>query len=135
MDQGILVESQIREGQELIDVLAENGVAVTAACWVKESDGGMWFLYLVTPLVGEGGSTGLAYRRINAVLRALPQSLGIDHFQIKAIGPSDAVGQAIRDFQRRYPNRPAWWYDGSSLGGVSIDAAYIYPPPVTTAAP
>jgi hypothetical protein len=135
MDQGTLVEGQINAGQKLIDRLGENGVVVMAACWMKESDGGLWFLYLATPLVGNDGARLPAYARIDAVIRALPQPLGIDPFRIKVVGPSERVGQAILEVQRRYPSRPGGRYDGASLGGVSIDEAYVYPPPVLTAAP
>ena len=41
MDQGTLVEMQIEDGQLLIDRLAEDGVAVTAAFWAKESESGV----------------------------------------------------------------------------------------------
>jgi hypothetical protein len=135
MDQGTLVESQINEGQKLIDRLVENGIAVLAACWMKESDGGLWYLYLVTPLVGEDGSRRPAYRRINAVIRAMSQPLGIDPYQKKVVGPSEPVGQAILDLQRRYAGRLPLWYGEATLGGVSIDAAYIYPPRVLAPTP
>jgi hypothetical protein len=134
MDQSTLVESQIRDGQNLIDRLIENGIVIKAAAWVKESDGGFWYLYLVTPLVGKGGATTPAYRRINAVMRASPEPLLADPFQKKVFGPSESVGRALVDFQRRYPGRLPRWYDGTSLGGVAIEAAYVYPPPVLSAA-
>ncbi len=134
MDQRTLVESQIADGQKLIDRLVENGIAVLAACWMKESDGGLWYLYLVTPLVEEGGSTRPAYHCVNAVIRAMPQPLRIDPFQKKVVGPSEPVGQAILDLQRRYADRLPVWYGEATLGGVSIDAAYVYPPPVLTPA-
>jgi hypothetical protein len=128
MDHGTLLGDPIPEGRELIDRLIENGVPVTAACWMKESDGGLWFLYLATPLVGEEGGKRPAYGRINEVLREMPQPLGIDPVQIKVVRPSGAVAQAILELQRRYPGRRLGWYDGASIGGVSIDRACIYPP-------
>ena len=134
MDQGILVDARIADGQKLITRLAENGVPVLAACWMKESDGGLWFLYLVTPLVGKDGATTPAYRRINAVIRALPEPPGIDPWWIKAVGPSEPVGLALLDIQRRHPGKLPSWYDGARLGDVSIDTAYIYAPPVAAAA-
>jgi hypothetical protein len=130
MDQAILVESQIKDGQELIDLLAEHGVVVTAACWVLESEGPMWLLYLVTPLVGENGDTLPAYRRIFGIIRALPEPLGIDPSRITAVGPSEPVGKAILDAQRRLLSKRGGWYNGGSLDYVEIEGAYIYPPPV-----
>jgi len=133
MDQGTLVESQIDDAEKLIARLAENGVVVAAACWMKESDGGLWYLYLVTPLVTEEEGKRPAYMRINAVIRAMPHPLHIDPFQIKVVGLSSSVAQTIFDFQRRQAGRLPAWFQGASLGGVSIEAAYIYPPLVPAA--
>src|SRR5262245_21135730 len=105
MDQITLVESLIREGQNLMDRLTANGIVIKAAAWVKESDGGFWYLYLVTPLVGKDGGIRLAYRRINAVMRASPEPLLSDPFQKKVFGPSELVGRVLMDFQGRYPGR------------------------------
>jgi hypothetical protein len=45
MAQATLVEMQIKEGQTLLNRLAHEGIAVTAAGWVRESDSGDWYLY------------------------------------------------------------------------------------------
>ena len=129
MDQIPLATEQIEAGRKLIERLVENGIAVTAAGWVKESDGWQWYLYLVTPLVGEDGATTPAYRRILAVLRtgSPPE---IDPFLIKVVGPNKPVGQAILDAQR-HGSRLWGGYSGTSLGGMSVDGAYVYPPLVT----
>jgi hypothetical protein len=128
MDEGTLVETQIQDGTSLVDQLIRNGVSIAAACWMKESEGGGWYFYLVTPLVGRGGDTLPAYRRINQVIRALPEALWIDPFQIKAVGPSEAIGQAILDLQRRYSRRLPARVALTSLGGVEIQEVYLYPP-------
>jgi hypothetical protein len=135
MDKTTLVEGQIRDGQRLIDHLAANGIPVTAACWMKESDGGLWYLYLATPLVNDDAGTTPAYHRINAVIRSLPEPLGFSPFQIKAVSSAGPVAQAILEYQRRYPVRYPLAYGGPSLGGVSIDAGHIYPPTGVPAAP
>ncbi len=127
MDQIPLVNEQIEGGRKLIERLLANGIPIVAAGWVKEYDLWGWYLYLVTPLVSEDGDTLPAYRRINAVLRGGPQPPEIDPFQIKAVGPSGRVGRAIHDAQR-YAGR-AWPFAGiSTLGGLSVDGAYFYPP-------
>jgi hypothetical protein len=127
MDQIPLVNEQIESGRRLIERLTANGIPITAAAWVKESDRWQWRLYLVTPLVSEDGDTQPAYHRILAVLRAGPQPPEIDRFHIKAVGPAEPVGRAILEAQR-HGRRPWDGYPGSSLGGVSVDAAYFYPP-------
>ena len=64
MAQATLVEMQINDGLRLIHRLADEGVLVAAAGWVKEIESGQWFLYLATSLVGEDGATRPAYRRV-----------------------------------------------------------------------
>ena len=95
MDQIPLVNEQIESGRKLIERLTANGIPITAAAWVKESDRWQWRLYLVTPLVSEDGDTQPAYRGILAVLRAGPQPPEIDRFRIKPVGPAEPVGRAI----------------------------------------
>jgi hypothetical protein len=128
VDQIALVEEQIRDGQKLVEQLNGEGVPVSAAAWVKESEGGQWYLYLVTSLVREDGATKPAYRRVTGVIRRLQgDGLWIDPFEVKVIGPTDPVGEAIVEAQQRYPGRMATRYAGASLGGLSIEGAYIYP--------
>jgi hypothetical protein len=126
MDQIPLVTEQIDAGRKVVERLMQNGIPIPAAAWVKESDLWQWYLYLVTPLVGPEGATTPVYHRINAILRAGPQPPEVDLFHIKVVDPTEPVGKAILEAQKRRV-RP-WDDPGSSLGPVSIDGAYFYPP-------
>jgi hypothetical protein len=126
MDQEPLVAMRIEDGRRLIDRLVGEGIAVKAAGWVKESEGGPWYLYLVTPLVDEERATRPAYRRVNAVIRQIPQPFWVDPMEIKVVGPDSRVGKAMRDLNRSYPGASPIWHRGGSLGGLSIDGAYVY---------
>jgi hypothetical protein len=129
MDQGTLVDLQIKDGQRLLERLAEEGVAVPAAAWVKEGESGRWVLYLVTPLVDSDGVTRVAYRRVNAVLRQMPQPFWVDPLmEVKVVGPDSPVGKALRDLRRRYPGPSPIPYRESRLGDLSVEGAYVYPP-------
>lgn len=128
MDQGTLVSMQVEDGQRLLVSLIGEGVPVTAAAWVKESESGVWFLYLVTPLVGEDGGTLTAYRRVNAVIRELPQPVGIDPLEIKVVGPDSPAGKAFRDLQQRARGLTLLRHAGPRLGDLGIEGAYVYPP-------
>lgn len=128
MDSLALVDEQIKAGRDLFERLNREEIPVNAAAWVKEGDGGQWYLYLVTPLVGEDGMTKPSYRRITPVVRRMQEEgFWIDPFEVKVVGPSDPVGEDIADIHRRYPGRMATRYGGASLGGLAIDGAYIYP--------
>jgi hypothetical protein len=130
MAQATLVEMQIKEGQILIERLALEGIAVTAAGWVKESDSGDWYLYLATPLVGEDGSTRSAYRRVNAVIRKMEEEgFGMDPFEKKVIGPHDPIARDMVAHRAARPGGPPTPFRGSRLGELAVEEAYIYPPP------
>jgi len=128
MDQGTLVSMQIEDGQRLLAQLVAGGVPVAAAAWVKEEESGMWYLYLVTPLVGEDGGTLPAYRRVNAVIRQLPEPLEIAPLGIKVVAPGSPVGTALRDLQRHSRGPSPYYYRGTRLGDLNIEGAYVYPP-------
>src|SRR5438874_2817397 len=92
MAQAALVEMQIKEGQTLIERLTHEGIELTAAAWVKESNGGDWYFYLATPLVGQDRATRAAYRCVNAVVREMEkEGFGMDPFARKLIGPHDPI--------------------------------------------
>lgn len=127
MDQATLVETQIQDGQRLLDRLTREGVAVTAACWVKESDSGDWYLYLATPLVGEDGATRAAYHQVNTVIRAM-QTEGVwIELEKKVIAPHDPIARDVVAYRDLRPTRTGMWFRGSRLGELAVEAAYIYP--------
>src|SRR5437868_9280823 len=115
----MLLPGQISEGQQLIDRLREEGIPVTAAAWVNETDGDRWDLYLVTPLAKKEEGKGPVYRRIREVIQAMPESVWIGPFQVMVVGPSEMVGRALLDVQRRRLGGRAGWYDGGNLGMMS----------------
>jgi hypothetical protein len=128
MDQVPLVSHQIETGQKAVARLVEAGFPVKAAAWVKETDGGFWFLYLVSPVVDRQGPLK-AYGRINAVIGDLRrESFGTDPLEIKAIGVAGAVGKAIVEAGESLGGRRPGWFRGNRLGEVEIDAAYLYGP-------
>ena len=135
MDQATQVEIQIEDGQSVIDRLSREGIAVTAANWVKESESGQWYLYLATPLVSEDGGTTPSYRRVNAVIRELQKEaigdlkkkpFGIDSLEVKVIGPPNPIAKAVASIRDRQ-DRIGPWFRGDRLGNVSVEGAYMYP--------
>jgi hypothetical protein len=127
MDQATLVENLIDDGRKLIEQLLQKGEEITAAAWIKTSEDGMWFLYLALPGV-EDEDPRVAYRRIGAVMRQMPQPFLIDWMEVKVIDATDPMAVAALDYQRRHGAKSVLPYRGDSLGGVSIEGAYIYPP-------
>src|SRR4051812_6768895 len=97
MDQTPLVEMLVEDGKRLIDRLVEEGVGVTAACWLANVEEGKWFLYLATPLVDDDGATREAYRRVHSVLRGIPRPFWIDPFDVKVVSPKDPIALAVQE--------------------------------------
>lgn len=127
MDQALLVEQQIDDGQELIDLLHRDGFDVSAAAWVKPSEADRWLLYLVSKDVDERGLSS-AYRAIHPVLGKLPApwlSLG----DLKLVGLSNPIATDILEINRKYPGRSSTRTRRPQLGGMYIDEAYVYPKP------
>jgi hypothetical protein len=135
MDQAVVVNEQVQDGRRVLERLSAEGVPVTAAAWVKESEGGPWYFYIVTPLVPPGGGRTAAYRRVGPLIRQMPQPCWVDPLEIKVAAPDSDVGKAIRDVAGRRPGPIPMPYGSIRLGGVSIDGAYVYPPVAAAVAP
>jgi hypothetical protein len=131
MDQGTLVDKQINDGQRLVDRLSAEGVPVATAAWIKESESGLWFLYLVTPLASEDTDTRPVYGRVNEVLRQMPPGLWVGWMEVKVVGPDSRVGTALLDLHRQYPGQAPLRYRGTALGGLQVEGVYVYPPVAT----
>jgi hypothetical protein len=138
MDQDTVVSEQTESGKRLIESLATAGFEVRVAFWAKPTDEGKWFLYLASPFVDDKGPAA-AYDLVLGVLRKRPD-LWIDPFEVRVVGLNDSLAKAalgvtmpkvpdspfaVRN-PRPYPGMTR--FGGSTLGGVSIDGAYIYPP-------
>lgn len=127
MDQVTLVEKLIEDGRNLIAQLVQKGEEITAAGWIWASEDGMWFLYLALPGVKKEGSRN-AYRRLDAVMRQMPQPFLLDWKDVKVIDAKNRLAVAAADYQRKHGEKCVLPYRGEHLGGVSIEGAYIYPP-------
>lgn len=120
---------QIRDGQRLIERLAAEGIAVTAAGWVQESDGSLWYLYLVTPLVNKKEDTLPAYRRIGPIIVEMQkEGSWIEPSDVKAIGPHDPIARDMVAHWGRRRARTPMRFQAWRLGELAVEDACIYPP-------
>jgi hypothetical protein len=134
MDTDSLVEHLLDDGQKLIEQLPRNGFEVVAAFWLKASENGRWYFYLVSPVVESEGLTK-AYRRLHTLIRQMTGPLWIDPLEIKLIGPDNLIAKEVLAINSRMPGprvSPIRW-GGRSLGNISIEGAYLYPLPATAA--
>jgi hypothetical protein len=128
MAQATLVNTQIKDGQQLLERLSREKIPITAAGWVRETDSGDWYLYLATPLVGEDVGRKPAYHRVNTVIRKMQEEgIWID-LDKKVIAPSDAIGKDLLAHRPSRPSNAPTWFRGPKLGDLAVEEAYIYPP-------
>ncbi len=89
MDTISLVETQIEDGQKLLDQLTEEEFALSLACWVNPVRDDRWSLLIATPSVDQKGLLA-AYHKVFATLRTLGEVSVMDS-EIKLAGHNKPV--------------------------------------------
>lgn len=127
MDQGPLVTEQIEAGAKF---LAEFGkyVPVQAAFWLKDSEGGEWYLYVASERITDD-NFDRAYGEVARITDEL-QDPNFDPFQVKVIGAEDRLARAAREYQRRFPGKTPPRLRDDIFGGIHVEQAYFYPLPI-----
>ncbi len=138
MDQDTVVNEQTESGKRLIEKLTQEGFDVRIAFWARLANEEEWYLYLASPFVDEHGPRH-SYRRVFDVMEQMAD-LWIDSMEIRVIGIKDSLTEgalaetrpkvagskfAVRN-TKPYPGLTR--LRGTTLGGVGIVGAYIYPP-------
>lgn len=125
MGQDILVIEQIDAGGAFVDDFNDY-VSVSVACWVQPAESDNLFLYIASDQIDDDNIRD----RYGEVLRRLrgKASQWLDPFQVKLVNTSDRIAQDAIKIRDRYPAKLPTRYRGSSIGGLGIDDAYIYPP-------
>lgn len=136
--QVLVTKDQVLSGAELLRRLPEGGVDVAAAGWVKAEGDGQPYLYVVSPTYDAGPRAAVA--RAGRVQDALNASTAdpfarLDPFEVKLLSPCDRLARGLVEWGQRSPDGWPAFYDGSALGGVPIDGAYIYPATLFAAPP
>lgn len=138
MDQDAMVMEQVDAGRRLVAKLGANGFETEVVFWAKPAEEGKWFLYLASRFVDDKGPAE-GYRLVYGVMRADPDPW-IEPLEVRVLGLDDSLTQAVRSVikpkpsgspfavQHPKPHQGMTRYGGSSLGGMSVDGAIIYPP-------
>ncbi len=125
MDTDALVENQIDSGQALLTQLAEVGIDVSAACWVRPAEDDRWTLYLSTPLVDQKGPIA-AYSEVLRVLRSL-EGATLTASDISLVGENHPITGDVLSILRRHSGLVASRAKRSLLGGAPVEEVYVYP--------
>ena len=119
-----LVAEWIDAGAVLIRNLRAGGFPITVGFWLKTSEEGEWFFYLVSPEVDNAGLAA-AYRHLHAVLQGTANQW-IRMSDITLIGERNPIARDALDFYQHFSGTWPVRYGGRQLGGVLIDEAYFY---------
>lgn len=115
---------QVDDVPRLTDALKRDNFDVKAAFWLYTSEADQWYLYLVSDLVDQKGTTE-AYGLVFQTMRRLT-NLRINPFEVKLVSPDEPVAKAVLDFLAKQHAPLSTWVRGTNLGNVYIEHAYIY---------
>jgi len=124
MGQESLVNEQIDAGGEFLRDFNDY-VSIAAAFWINPVDSEDWFLYVASTEINDDNiraAYGEVLRRIGS-----NRNQWLDAFQIKLLNSSDPLAAEVIEIRNRYPLKIPTRYNGSSIAGLAIDGAYIYP--------
>ena len=125
MGEELLVNEQIDAGADFVRAF-DDSVPVSVACWIVPSDADTKYLYVASDDINDS-NTHAAY---GEVLRTLSgkKSKWLGPFQIKLVNTSHPVAQDAIEVRERFPAPIITRFGGTSIGGMSIHGACIYPP-------
>ena len=125
MGQESLVNEQIDAGEEFLRDFNDY-VSIAAAFWINPADSEDWFLYIASTEINDANiraAYGEVLRRIGS-----NKNQWLDAFQVKLLNSSDPLAAEVVEIRDRYPLKIPTRYSGSSIAGLAIDGACIYPP-------
>lgn len=126
MGQELLVIETIDAGADFVCDFNDYRL-VAVACWINPAESDNLFLYIASDEIDDS-NIGDAYGEVNRRLSS-KRSQWLDPFQIKLVNSDDPIARDAIEIRDRYPaNKVATRYKGSSIGGMGIGSAYIYPP-------
>ncbi len=132
MDQGPLVTEQIDAGAALIREF-DKYAPLQAAFWLKDSEDGGWYLYLVSDRIDDSNLRP-AHGEVHRIL-AKGSNIWLDPlFQVKVRGVENAVAKAVMEIQQQYPSMLPTRLRTLRLGDLYVAEVYIYQLPVPAAA-
>jgi hypothetical protein len=121
-----LVDDQIDGGQMAIDQLLEDGFDVPVAFWIK-TDEGFWRLHIASPSFDDRlpGENSL---KVYESLRKVPDP-EVRFWPIYLINDQNPAARAALKIAGRPGKKEGIRYQGTRLGDLPIEEAYIYPRP------
>ncbi len=121
------MNEQIDAGRKFIDEFDKH-IPVRAAFWLKVNEDSGWYLYVASDQITDE-NIDVVYGEVAKVFRMIDDP-NLDVFQIKLIGTDDPFARAALGLCERSKARVPIHIRGRSFGGMGVEGAYVYPPPV-----
>lgn len=125
MEQELLVENRIEDGEKLLAELVRSSFDVSVAFWVLTSEENSWFLYIGSNTI-KPDRVGDSYGMLYTSLSKLPD-ISVSISDVKLVHPSNPIARGAIGERDRRPGRIPVSYRGKRLGDMAIEEAYIYP--------
>lgn len=125
MDQTILVESDIRRGERLVEQLDKTEFQPQAAFWLYRPEPGQWRLILSSPFVQQNGPIA-SYTLIQSALDSLDPQDRLDLADIGILNPDDHLVRALGLAIGTSPGISEIRFSGNTISGIYVQDAYIY---------
>jgi hypothetical protein len=123
LDKTLLVERDVKLGDQIIGVLTAAGIQIEDALWVYYPQVEEWRLVLSTPLVDQKGSRDSYLQILNTLKKAgILEDLPLR--RMSTFSPRDPV---LRNMRAAFglPG-PSGFRSGARVGNYAFDEAYIY---------
>src|SRR5262249_40336417 len=119
----VLVNTEIKAGQEVLTALEEEGLTIRTAFWGRMAETREWRLFLITPS-GEVDGPRDVYARIQRILKKRGFNFLVTQFTV--VGPNDPVAKEVRRALLPSERGSTSVLSVKDVSGDMIEDAYVY---------
>jgi hypothetical protein len=121
----MLTDLMIKAGEDLIKLIDQSRIQVSASFWLYQSDSNTWRLIIVSPEVASIGPRKM-YAKIQALLAKQSEYLPLELKDISVVGTNDSIASLLRTAIRTGDGISGIRFTENTVNGSFIEDAYIY---------
>jgi hypothetical protein len=125
MGKAMLVDTDVKAGEALLNKLDRTKFDVKAALWFYMPDSEDWRLIIASPTVDAEGPKK-AYEKVQSQLQELEQQYVLTLANISVVSPSDNRVNILKAAVNTGPGVSHIRFTGNVINNVFIEDAYIY---------
>ena len=125
MGEELLVANRFAAGAEFVKEFNEF-TPVAVALWIQKAESELVYLHIACD---ETAGVSVRQAREEALRRLFDKrSPWLQPYRVNVIGATDPIAREAIAYRDRFVTSDVIPYEGTSIGGVGIESAYIYPP-------